>query len=227
MLGIYKILSPSNKIYIGQSINIKERWKKYEKLHKSSIGPKIYNSFSKYGFNSHVFEVIEECSVEQLNERETYWKQIELDKVKGDWDKVLFCELYDKGGGPKSEETKQKIGKSNSKPKTTTENMKKPKYLGFGDFISNLKKGYKFSEKSKEKMRISHKGFKHSEETKQKMINASNMRSVIQLDKNNNVIKEYQSITTAKNQTGIKGISNVLVNLSKTAGGYKWIYKQQ
>ena len=30
--GIYKITSPSGKIYIGQSINIKSRWKYYEKL---------------------------------------------------------------------------------------------------------------------------------------------------------------------------------------------------
>ena len=29
MIGIYKITSPSGKVYIGQSIDIERRWKKY------------------------------------------------------------------------------------------------------------------------------------------------------------------------------------------------------
>ena len=32
MIGIYKITSPSGKVYIGQSINIEERWYKYNKF---------------------------------------------------------------------------------------------------------------------------------------------------------------------------------------------------
>lgn len=31
-IGIYKITSPSNKIYIGQSTNITRRWDEYRKL---------------------------------------------------------------------------------------------------------------------------------------------------------------------------------------------------
>lgn len=30
MIGIYKITSPSNRIYIGQSIDIEARWKSYK-----------------------------------------------------------------------------------------------------------------------------------------------------------------------------------------------------
>jgi len=51
--------------------------------------------------------------LKQLDERETYWKQYYLDLVEGDWNKVLFCELYDNGGGPRSEEIKKKISESN------------------------------------------------------------------------------------------------------------------
>ena len=29
MIGVYKIISPNNKIYIGQSINIEKRWGQY------------------------------------------------------------------------------------------------------------------------------------------------------------------------------------------------------
>lgn len=107
--GIYKIISPSNRVYIGQSINIKKRWEGYSFPSSLHFQPKLYRSLLKYGWGGHKKEIIEQCDKSKLNERETYWKQIELDKVGGDWNKVLFCELYDKGGGPRSEQTKKKI----------------------------------------------------------------------------------------------------------------------
>jgi hypothetical protein len=42
-IGIYKITSPTNKVYIGQSIKINERKRKYKKLDCKNQ-PKIYNS---------------------------------------------------------------------------------------------------------------------------------------------------------------------------------------
>ena len=104
MIGIYKITSPSGKIYIGQSININKRWDNHKR--HSGIGPKLKNSYIKHGFDFHIKEIIEECSIEQLNEKEIYWKQIYINKYG--WKKMLFCEIYDSGGGPKSEETKNK-----------------------------------------------------------------------------------------------------------------------
>lgn len=72
MIGIYKITSPTEKVYVGQSINIERRWKSYKKLQckQQTI---IYRSLVKHGWINHRFEVIEECSIEQLNEREAYW----------------------------------------------------------------------------------------------------------------------------------------------------------
>jgi len=107
MIGIYKIISPSNKTYIGQSINIENRKAQYMMLDKSCIGPKLYNSLKKYGPENHKFEIIEECDLEQLNKREIYWKHVYIDEYG--WEKALFCELYDNGGGPRSEEIKNKI----------------------------------------------------------------------------------------------------------------------
>ncbi len=72
-IGIYKIISPTGKIYIGQSINIEKRWEGH-KIH-NGIGPQLKNSYIKYGFESHEKEIIEECSLEQLNGREIYWKK--------------------------------------------------------------------------------------------------------------------------------------------------------
>lgn len=71
--GIYKITSPSGKIYIGQSRCLKDRWVRYRKHHCKSQ-PKLYNSFMKYGFAKHIFEVIEMCLFEELNIKERYWQ---------------------------------------------------------------------------------------------------------------------------------------------------------
>lgn len=124
-IGIYKITSPKGKIYVGQSINIEKRFRE----HKNSINKKqtkLYRSLLKYGYSSHKFEIIEECFIKQLDEREIYWKQHYLDLFNNSWKLVLFHEIYDAGGGPKSDFTKQKISKANSKPKPP----------GFGDKIS-------------------------------------------------------------------------------------------
>ena len=75
MIGIYKITSPSKKIYIGQSINVNKRLKEYKYLSNCKTQPKLYNSLVKYGFSQHIFEIIEQCSVEELNVRERYWQE--------------------------------------------------------------------------------------------------------------------------------------------------------
>lgn len=70
--GIYKITSPSNSIYIGQSIDIALRWHHY-KLGRSTKQILLHNSFKKYGVENHKFEVVEQCTHELLNEREKYY----------------------------------------------------------------------------------------------------------------------------------------------------------
>jgi group I intron endonuclease len=69
--GIYKIISPSNKVYIGQSKDIKKRWRDY-KYSKTQI--RLNRSFEKYGIENHIFEIIEECSLEDLNTKENYYQ---------------------------------------------------------------------------------------------------------------------------------------------------------
>lgn len=55
--GVYKIVNPIGKIYIGSSKNIYNRWNFYNKLYcKKQI--KLYNSFVKYGVKNHIFEII-------------------------------------------------------------------------------------------------------------------------------------------------------------------------
>ena len=72
--GIYKITSPSNKVYIGLSRKIEERWKGYSVKKKTAPQqPKLYYSFKKYGIENHKFEILEECKFEELSEKEIYY----------------------------------------------------------------------------------------------------------------------------------------------------------
>lgn len=74
-MGIYKITNKINgKVYIGQSVNIQKRWIKHKsnlRLNKSNTI--LYYAFKKYGIENFLFEIIEECTQQDLNEREIYW----------------------------------------------------------------------------------------------------------------------------------------------------------
>lgn len=70
--GIYKITSPSGRIYIGQSTNIEIRWYKYKKLHCLSQ-TRLYNSLKKYGYEHHIFEIIEKVDQSELRTKEKYY----------------------------------------------------------------------------------------------------------------------------------------------------------
>ena len=111
MIGVYKITSPSGKVYIGSSCNIEQRFYHYKVLHCDSQ-TRLYRSFLKYGVENHKFEIVEECTMENVRERELYYGILYevLDKNKG-----LNCRLPKEGEAASymSEETKRKIGETN------------------------------------------------------------------------------------------------------------------
>lgn len=67
--GIYKITNPIGQIYIGQSGDLYRRWRRSQYKTQRLI----VNSFDLYGHKNHIFEIIEVCKKEMLNEREDYW----------------------------------------------------------------------------------------------------------------------------------------------------------
>lgn len=75
MVGIYKITSPSGKIYIGQSVNILSRINKYKNA-KCITQPIILKSILKYGWENHLFEIVLECEKSELNEKERYYQEL-------------------------------------------------------------------------------------------------------------------------------------------------------
>lgn len=161
MIGIYKITSPTGRVYIGQSININRRRLMYVGNHCKKQA-KLYASLCKYGFDNHLFEVIEICDECKLNEREEFYiahfntfnTPNGLNLSSGGLNKRV------------SEETKIKISKGNSgrvRPDLSERNK------------SNI--GRKASESQREKMKNIQTGKKHSPETILKMKESARLRA--------------------------------------------------
>lgn len=74
--GIYQIKNKSNqKVYIGSSINIKNRLYKHLWLLKKNKHDNIHlqNSFNEYGEDCFEFSLVENCEYDELISRENYY----------------------------------------------------------------------------------------------------------------------------------------------------------
>lgn len=103
--------------------------------------------------------------------------------------------------------------------------------------MSESKKGHPVSLETREKIGNANRGRAITEEQKQRIsickkgknIGGSNWfaKSVKQIDKQGNIIKIWNSISDASRELSISvsSISNCLKGLSKTAGGFIWLYQ--
>ena len=166
IIGIYKITSPTGKIYIGQSIDIQRRFNEYKNNRGCSVATRLYHSLKKYGFENHTTEILIECDVSELNYKEIYFieKYLSFNTEHG-------MNLHSGGNNHKiSDETREKLKISHlgqkawNKGIARTDEEKKSHSLKM--------KGRKVSEETKLKMSISRKGKKHTEETKKKLSQA-------------------------------------------------------
>lgn len=80
MIGIYKITNKTNKkCYIGQSVDIEHRFRKHQTdaFWNSNKNFKynypLYQAFRKYGIDSFLFEILEECKEEDLDAKEQFY----------------------------------------------------------------------------------------------------------------------------------------------------------
>lgn len=74
--GIYKITClTTDKAYIGQSVDVKERFRQHIKsaLSHTTTSNKLYQEMKKYNPYDFTFELLEQVPRTELNERETYW----------------------------------------------------------------------------------------------------------------------------------------------------------
>ena len=109
MIGIYKITNvKNNKIYIGQSSDIYRRFQEHQTKGKSSRIP-VDVAIQKYDKDSFTYEILEECNIAELNEKETFWIK-KLNAIENGYN----CS---EGG------EQQSIGENNGRSKLTEEDV--------------------------------------------------------------------------------------------------------
>ena len=77
--GIYKITNLENGMsYVGQSVDIAERWKQHIKRGIGAEAPtrnKLYPAMLQFGVENFTFEIVEECDKSLLDSREDYYQE--------------------------------------------------------------------------------------------------------------------------------------------------------
>jgi len=96
--GIYKITNKINgQSYIGQSIALEQRIRSHKvRYHTPSdahYNSQLYADMRDQGIKNFIFEIIEECSPDLLNEREKYWIKY-FDTYKKGYNKTFGGENY-------------------------------------------------------------------------------------------------------------------------------------
>jgi group I intron endonuclease len=166
MVGIYKITSPSGKIYIGQSVDILSRINKYKNA-KCITQPIILKSILKYGWENHLFEIVCECNKEELNEKERHYQEL-FDCIGK---KGLNCMLTNTSTktGKARQETIDKL-KGRKLPESTRQKMRDRKTSDETKLkISKANIGRIVSKETRDKISESNKGKKRTKEYIDKM----------------------------------------------------------
>ena len=248
LCGVYKITNIVNKkVYIGQSINIKARWKDH--IHSLNRGDSrctlLHRAWNKYGQDNFSFEIVELCDEDMLDDVEI--KYIDL------YDSCNVNNGYNiEAGGNQhkrlSDETKRKIGNANRGRRHSEESKKKMSESRTGanngmygkhhsdkskKQMSNAKKGkpgHPSTDYQKECARLANLGKEVSEETRKKLSEANkgnipfnkNLRTVYCVELQN----VFENPSSASKYLGISS-GNIIAcceHVRKTCGGYHWIY---
>lgn len=216
--GIYKITNLINKkVYIGQSINIEQRWAKHR---NSTDDFAIHKAFRKYGIENFDFEILEKCSQEQLDEKEKYWIEY-YDSLNNGYNMIPGGSNgagYAKGKAVEQYSLDGKLiatypsahqaGEVTGIPYASICHCCKGEIKTTGLFL------WKYADSDK----------KITSLTVQDVINRG--RAVNQYSLDGEFIKQYASLKEASLETGINksSICRVCKKNGHTAGGFKWAY---
>lgn len=212
MCGIYKIKNLiNNKIYIGQSLNIKARWEKHK---KSKDNCAIHQALRKYGINNFSFEVIEECPPELLNEREIFWI-----KEYNSYNEGYNMTLGGEGSLKRAIQSFNELGEFVKEYNSITEAAL--------DTNTSSEKIISVCQHYPQRFYAGNYQWKYADDKtiilpreKQKS------KNIYQFDLNGNFIQRFSSLTEAANELNIdkSKICACCNGRQKTAYGYQWSY---
>lgn len=247
MIGIYKLTSPSGKSYIGQSINIDRRMKKYRNANcKAQYG--IYNAILKYGFDSFRLDIIHEIEdsdnvIDVLNKLEELEIRLQNTMYPNGYNMVSggnnrFASEKHKENLSKSHkgkkmlpQTAEALRKSNIGRKLTDEHKLKLLNASIGRVksdeerlkISKRMSGNVISDETKLKLSIANKGKSKPPEFRYILA-----KEVYKLDMNYNFIEKYRSLSDAAKSvnTEARRISACYTESRKSHLGFRWVSRE-
>lgn len=206
---IYKITNIiTNKCYIGQTKgDLYKRWKQHLKINSNCLYLK--NAINKHGVKNFKFELVCICFDNDLDKYEIDYMNFNNSLVPNGYN------LRNGGNNGKMHQlTKDKIRQSLND------------YYANNESKARGRPGCKHSEETKRKISKSLTGRKYPVTEKTKAQAARQMRKVIQLDLDNNILNEYESCSQAakENNVTIAGISMVCNNKRIQIKGFKYKY---
>jgi len=218
--GVYRIVNPKNRVYIGQSTNIRKRWNCYKRL-KCEGQKLLFKSLKKYGVENHLFQIVTISSLSCLDDAEEMWG-IAHDSLNPE--KGLNSSLR-KTRQIFSEETRKKISdkrKLQILPQHTLDALKEASRRQV--YTPERNKKISIGNKGKKSWC---KGLKLSDSQMDARFK-NQYKSVNQYSKDGTFIKNWKSIVEASRALGIKNRGNISAAcngiISKTARGYIWKY---
>lgn len=215
MCGIYKIENLINgKIYIGKSVNIEKRFKTHINdsfnKNKPSYNHLIHRAIRKYGVENFSFDVIEQCSEDELDQKEVYWIYTYNCCVLDGEDNGYNMTRGGEGGSSIDAYKLYELWDNG---------------LSIGEIAETLHHDrHAISARIKE-----YKNYTQDENKNRKygLIAKSKHKAICQYDLNGEFVNEYESILDASVKTGI-GYRTICSNIqgnSNSAGGFQWRYK--
>lgn len=217
--GIYKIENQINgKIYIGQSVNIEERFKRHKSLKDNLV---VHKALQKYGVDNFSFSIVELCEIVELDEKEKYWIHYYNSLIPKGYNMV---DGGSNGAGlAKSRKVLQYDLQGNFLQEYDSARQAAALTGINNSSISACCRG-----------EISHTKeyqWKYFDDNKKTIFPLEkviiNNFPILQFDKKGNFIKEYPSMKEAAEESGASKpvISKVCNHKGKTAGGYLWCFK--
>jgi len=219
--GIYKITNPEGKVYIGCTSDLERRIKDYERGNIRTQ-PLILQSWRKYGWGSHTFEILEYTKDLILKEKyyikkyDSYYKGLNGNRGGNGVKKHTLNTRLKMSIAGKKNKGKRVI--SHRKGKKVSEEHKLNISMGRKGIPSH-RKGKRISEEHRLNISKGKKG----------LPNPKNAKPILQYDKNNNLIAEHPSIEQAA--ISVNGNPTAINNALKkggeaTSSSYIWKYKK-
>lgn len=224
--GIYKFENLINHmVYIGQTINLEERFKKHQyNIKDKNHQEDIYKAFREFGFDNFSYEILEafdKFDQENLNKLENYYIQ-KYNSMKPNGYNMI-------PGGSNG------AGLSRGKP------------VEYYDIKGNYIKTFNSAHQAEIETGINYSSIcaccreeiKHTKEFQWKYVNSNKkikdlstekiiikQKKICQYNLNGDLLQVYNSLKEAANETQINKsiICNVCNYKGKTAGGYIWRY---